>query len=520
MKSFSTVHRIALVAALLLTVPAVHAADMQPLATSKVSTVSSQDTDTYDKFIISYRQGSGIRNNRNEVTKDVQFAITASGIGRMASAYSTATMPSLTVTYKRKLGIGAELVQTSRRLNAAEANALMKKIAVNPDVVYVEPDWKLRIDDVARPVFPPPRTGVRSKTSIFSPSAFMPNDAFYFLQWNFYASAASGAHIDNAWDLASGTGVTVAVIDSGVAPNPDINTIWVCDGYNFSSDDGPNRDKCGWDPGHPVSSRIPSTWHGTKVQGIINAETDNVIGLAGVAYNARVIPIRAVPWDGANVSDVVDSIEWASGGHVDGVEDAKYPAQVINMSFGNMAGPCSRFEALSQAVQRAVARNVVLVASAGNNDADNANHIPSSCPGVIAVAATDYFGRRAARYSNYGAAVALAAPVGGANGPYEDYWEWSWLLSNSGTYAPNLDSEPEITPDVGTSFAAPLVTGTVALMISLRQEAGLPPASPAQIRAWLTSSAYPFPTPPDRPIGSGILDAHAAVIKAIESNEN
>lgn len=514
MKSFSTFRPTALMAAMLLIMPAAYAVDTQQLATSKMSAINNQETDTYDRFIIAYREGSGIR-NPSEVMKDIQFAVAASGVDRMASRSGTRVQP-LTATYKRKLGVGSDLIQTSRKLDTAEANALMQKIAANPDVLYVEPDRKLRIDDVSLPTFPSMRTGESGKKALpIAPLRFTPNDPYYNpYQWNFYAPGYGSANINNAWDLSNGAGVTVAVIDSGIAPNPDIDDAWICDGYNFSSDDGPDRDKCGRDPGHPQSSGMPSTWHGTKVSGIINAKTNNEIGLAGVAYNARLIPIRTVPWDGAYVSDVVDSIEWASGGHVDGIEDAEYPAQVINMSFGTMAGPCSTNQALGQAVERAINRNVVLVASAGNNNADNANHIPSSCPGVIAVAATDYFGSRASRYSNYGAAVALAAPVGGANSG--DFWEWSWLLSNSGAYAPNPDNTPHIAGDVGTSFAAPLVAGTVALMINARHNYGLPPATPAQIRNWLTSSTHPFPQQPDHPIGSGILDAHAAIVKALD----
>jgi serine protease len=516
MKSFSTLRHTALMAAMVLIMPAVHATDMQQQAASKISTVSSQETDSYDKFIISYREGSGIRNNPSEVVKDVQFAITASGVDRTGSRSATDLQP-LVVTYKRKLGIGAELVQTSRKLGMVEANALMQKIAANPDVVYVEPDRKLRIEGAAEPTFPSLRSDAGRKALFIAPLAFAPDDPYYQRQWNFYLSGVANANIDKAWDLASGDGVTVAVIDTGIAPNPDLDDTFVCDGYNFVSDDGPDRDKCGRDPGYPESSGTPSSWHGTKVAGVINAKTNNGIGVAGVAYNARLIPIRAADHIGVATSEAADAIEWVSGGHVDGIEDAKYPAQVINMSFGNYrSGKCEVAEpALAQAIQRAIARNVVIVASAGNDGVDGTanNHVPSTCPGVVAVAASDYSFNRAA-YSNYGAAVALAAPVGdGIGNPDQMYYEWSWLLSNSGTYGPIDDAVPRVAPDVGTSFAAPMVTGTVALMISARHNAGLPIATPAQIKAWLTSSARPIT--PDRPIGSGLLDAHAAVVKAI-----
>lgn len=517
MKSFSTFCHTASMAAMLLIMPVAHAtSQLQPNA-SKVSAVGSQETDAYDKFIISYREGSGIRNHPSEVVKDVQFAITASGIGRAASR-SGADVQPLLVTYRRKLGIGAELVQTSRKLGMAEANALMQKIAANPDVIYVEPNRKLRIESAVLSTFPRLRADVGSKASFIAPLASTPNDPYYNnYQWNFYAPGYSSANINNAWDLADGSGVTVAVIDTGIAPNPDIDDTWVCDGYNFSSDDGPDRDKCGRDPGWPDGHSRLTIWHGTKVEGIINAKTNNGIGLAGVAYNARTIPIRAADYAGVHIADAADAIVWASGGHVEDIEDARYPAQVINMSFGAYAGgPCETSEpALADAIQYAVVtRNVVLVASAGNEGVDGTvnNHIPSSCPGVIAVAATDYFGARAP-YSNYGAAVALAAPVGSASD--SNFWSWSWLLSNSGTGTPNADSEPFIEGSVGTSFAAPLVTGTVALMIGARQMEGLPPATPAEIRGWLSRSARRFPGTPDRPIGSGILDAHAAVVEAL-----
>ncbi|GGA34064.1 S8 family serine peptidase [Dyella nitratireducens] len=525
MKSFSTFRYTALMAAMLLIMPATHATGMQQPTISKMSAVGSQETDAYDKFIVSYREGSGIRNNPTEVVKDVQFAITTSGVDRVTSSSKADAQP-LTVIYKRKLGVGAELVQTSHKLDMAEANALMQKIATNPDVVYVEPDRKLRIDEVSLPTFPSFRADLGSKASSIAPLVFNPDDPYYQndRQWNFRWPGISSANIDHAWDLADGTGVTVVVIDTGMAPNPDSNDDFVCEGYNFSKDDADYGKRCGWDPGHPRGTSFgPSSWHGTKVAGIINARTNNGMGLAGVAYGAKLIPLRTAAYDGAYDSDISDSIEWASGGHVDGFDDIERPAQVINISIGSyFTNPCATPNVIGLAVQRAIARNVVLVASAGNESRNSSDpndptfrgyHLPSTCPGVIAVAATDYSGNRAV-YSNYGAAVALAVPAGdGIGNPEQMYYEWSWMLSNSGEYEPVQDTVPKIAPDAGTSYAAPLVTGTVALMISARQREGLPSATPAQIRDWLTSSTDPIT--PDKPIGSGVLDAHKAVVTAI-----
>src|SRR5690606_18508578 len=124
--------------------------------------------------------------------------------------------------------------------------------------------------------------------------------------------------------------------------------------------------------------------------------TNNAKGIAGVAYGAKVVPIRVLGKCGGSVSDIVDAMEWASGGSVSGVPTNANPAEVISMSLGG-GGACGSFQT---AVNHARSRGTVVIVAAGNENQNVANSSPANCSGVIAVAATTPSGSRAS-YSNY-----------------------------------------------------------------------------------------------------------------------
>jgi serine protease len=487
---------------------------------AKLPLTGKQEASRYDRFIVTYRPESAEAGDGRLALQNIQAAISHAGLDGSARS----SMAPLRVFYQRKLATGDDLVRTSRQLDQAQADALMKQIAADPAVVHVEPDVMLHaVRDIVAPL------GA-------TPQAFTPNDPLYGkYQWHFN-DPVGGATVSDAWDLADGTDITVAVLDTGITRHPDIDISLAEAGYDFITDglvsgrgeDG--RVPGGWDTGdwtttEPYlsactdSSNPPedSSWHGTHVAGTVAERTNNGQGMAGIAYNAKLLPVRVLGHCGGTTSDIADAVIWASGGHVDGVPDNQNPAQVINMSLGGR-GICTAESVMARAIADARSRGTTVVVAAGNENTDVANYTPAGCPGAITVASNGITGKRAF-YSSYGAGVALSAPGGGYytnddpdTGSVANPEGFVWSAMNSGKTEPD---EPDYGGSAGTSQATPHVAGTIALVLSAMKQAGLAAPTPDQIRDILVQSARRFPVSTDRPIGAGIVNAHAAVNLAL-----
>jgi serine protease len=380
----------------------------------------------------------------------------------------------------RATATGADVLQLSRTMSLQEANALAAELkARDPDVEYAEPD------------------------RIMLPLS-VPNDPMYTQQWDFY-EAKAGLNLPAAWDKSTGAGINVAVIDTGYRPHADLSG-QILPGYDFinsaaiagdgngrdsdASDNGDNTyaGQCG--TGMPAQDEA-SSWHGTHVAGTIAARTNNGIGVAGVAYGARIVPARVLGKCGGYTSDIADAMVWASGGTVNGVPANANKARVLNLSLGG-SGAC---DATTQsAINSARSRGAVVVVAAGNSNINAANASPANCAGVITVAAVGRSGGKAS-YSNYGANVDVAAP-GGDSG--------AGILStmNAGTTTPAGDTYAYY---MGTSMATPHVAGVAALMLAKN-----PNLTPDEVEAKLKSTARAFPAACSG-CGAGIVDAAAAV---------
>ncbi|MEI7037179.1 S8 family peptidase [Fulvimonas yonginensis] len=509
-----------------------HAADAPPTST-RYNISSLSDGGQYDRFIVTYREGSTERADRAAAAQNIQAAISRAGLAQAAAGRAAPR-----AIYQRKLAVGSDLVRTSRKLDKAEAVALIKQIAADPAVASVAPDvLRHPVRDIAAP---------RS----LQPATFVPSDTYYGnYQWDLKAPDGSvtafghpdygGSNVNSAWDLADGTGIVIAVLDTGITSHVDVDTSLADAGYDLITDslvsgrstDG--RAPGGWDLGdwtttEPYLSACTnasnppedSSWHGTHVASTAGAElTNNGQGMAGIAYNAKILPVRVLGHCGGYDSDISDAIVWAAGGHVDGVPDNTHPAQVINLSLGG-SGTCSSTDPEGLAVAKANSLGAVAVVAAGNSNADASRFSPASCPGVITVAATGITSRRA-YYSNYGSAVELAAPGGGV---YEndgssgtqsnDGFIWQALNSGKTTPVPNDSTYGGY---AGTSQATPHVAGAVALMQSARLASGQSLLTPSAVLNILQSTAYAPSVKPSRraSIGAGILDAHAAVQAAV-----
>ncbi|PPJ41746.1 MULTISPECIES: S8 family peptidase [unclassified Pseudoxanthomonas] len=455
-----------------------------------VSTAGLRDGQTYDRFIVKYRDGSAARANSATLQRSLLGAVSRSALG-------AANGKAVSAAKLRRLGIGADLVQTSRKLDRVEAESLLRQLATDPDVEFVEVDARRY-------------------------ARLVPNDTYYNqYQWHF-KDPVGGINLPTAWDSATGAGVVVAVLDTGITTHSDLDAN-IHPGYDFISDtfvsrDGDGRDANPRDEGdwNPVASECytgspvqDSSWHGTHVAGTVAEVTNNAKGMAGGAFNAKVVPARVLGRCGGYTSDISDAVIWASGGTVAGVPANANPAEVINLSLGG-SGACSAVE--QNAFNIAIANGSTVVVAAGNDAGNVSGYSPGNCAGVITVGATRITGGIAS-YSNYGARIDISAPGGGGSvdgnpGGYV------WSTGNAGTTVPTTETYFGMG---GTSMAAPHVAAVVALMQSVAET----PLTPAQILATLKSTARPFPVAPpaNRPIGAGIVNAAAAVQAVIGGGE-
>lgn len=505
---------LAIAGAVLLTsigVPAASAAEIGP---AKVVGMSSSAVDSSGgyRFVVKYRAGASELRDTATANRGLGAAASRAGLDRaVAKTARAAAQPAVQVSQLRRMGMpGWTVVKTSRTLNAQEAADFVRELKANPAVESASIDRMYqRMVDVKPSMTPTD-----------------PNYAQY--QWNFF-NATSGVRAPQAWDISQGEGVVVAVIDTGIVQdNPDLQNN-VIPGYDMISDKRVSRrasdDRVagGWDLGDWIETNYctgwatsdphpadVSSWHGSHVSGTVAQETNNGRGLAGLAYKAKVMPVRVLGSCGGYTSDIADGIVWAAGGEVPGLPLNTNPAEVINMSLGS-GSPSSCPTEYQEAIDLANSKGAIVVVAAGNDNTNAANYTMSSCNNVISVGATGVAGGRA-YYSNYGARVDLSAPGGGGAGDGNPNG-YIWQVINGS------DQSPEAGNWIlggmgGTSMASPHVAAAVAMVQSVVDT----PLTLNQMRDLLKSTATPFPVaiPASTPIGAGILNINAALVKATE----
>jgi len=426
------------------------------------------DAPSHHRFIITYRDGAN---------ESIGPMAVANSLSEAAASLPAKRGRRLKLGKLRTLATGSEVVAANRPLDNVEAEALMRRLAADPAVASVE------VDQLLQP-------------------QLTPNDVAFGKQWAFGTTPA-GINVRPAWDQATGKGIVVAVVDSGITSHPDLDA-QMLPGYDFVSDsvharDGDGRDANPTDEGDwrsagecPNPRPQDSLWHGTHVAGTVAAVTHNAIGVAGTAFEAKVVPVRVLAKCGGWTSDIVDGIVWAAGGTVAGAPRNEHPAEIINLSLGG-DGPCSA--SYQRAIAIATERGATVVVAAGNESTDASWSTPANCANVVTVAATHSRGGRAG-LSNYGEAIEVSAPGEG-------------IIStlNSGTTVP---AQPDYGFMTGTSMATPHVAGVVALMQSVAPQ----PLTPATVRNILQRTTRPLPRACPEGCGAGIVDAAAAVAAA------
>ena len=425
------------------------------------------------------------------------------------------------------------------RASGISAEELASRLLQQGEVEYAEPDRMKKIRAV-------------------------PNDPLLGSQWYLQNLQYAAINAVGAWDFGIGLpGVTVAVIDTGITAHVDL-AARLLPGYDFISDAAQGGDGNGWDsdpsdagdglaPTDVSSMRnpnstlyqcgsgangdqpIPSSWHGTKVAGIVAAAGNNGVGIAGVAWGVNILPVRAMGKCGGRDSDILTAMRWAAGLPIGGVPTNTHPARIINLSLGGQNTCTAAWRDVMADMTRA---GVLVVAAAGNEPRfdpfTGAPLIdePGNCPGVLAVAGVRHEGNKVG-YSSFGAEVGISAPAGNCVNTGGACLFPINTTSNSGTYTPATPTYTDSTDyTVGTSFATPMAAGVAGLMWSVHAD-----FTPALLIQRLKSGARSFVADPALPTcpqlvpdsdvkagqcnctastcGAGLLNAFGAVSEAL-----
>ncbi|MFN3608658.1 MAG: S8 family peptidase [Hyphomonas sp.] len=456
------------------------------------------------------------------------------------------------------------------RADLAVATAcVVRDLRASGQFEYVEQDYIFQNQFARRPKDAPvgtpgePKSGNTGSTGSFGtpPARIEPDDPLWALQWHFRDKGTSdgrtpgGTGFESFWNrqgITGSDGIVVAVVDTGLQmSHPDIAASRnIMPGYDMVSDprmgnDGDGRDRDPNDPGDmcdPTKPGAADSFHGTHVAGTIGAAaTNNGSGVAGGAWDVRIVPVRALGKCGGRLSDINDAIRWAAGlipAELDDGPDGwtevwnEHPADIINLSIG-LLGACPA--SLQDAIDAVTAEGVIVVSAAGNARMSTSLYAPAGCRDVVTVAASDGRGQ-IAPYSNFGPEVMVLAPGGDLTRDDNGDGKPDGVLS---TKAATNCYDPVTGEGVancfyayeqGTSMAAPHVSAALALL-----KARAPSASREEIISTLRASLdpreslqcaglcsqYPGASPiegsPDmcvRPCGGGLLNLANVPVKA------
>lgn len=434
-----------------------------------------------------------------------QFIVELADIGGELTAQSS--VDTLT-----SMGLTTHSFDSSRRMLFTQNDSDLRAFSVNPQCdQFATADLCAKYQTLQQLKRIQQRSDVRSASPNHLLTAYrIPNDPFYSYQWHYKM-----INVPQAWDATLGSAnVIAAVIDSGVLlTHPDLRGQLVS-GYDFISDstiskDGDGIDPNPNDPGNKEGREGASNFHGTHVAGTIGAATNNGIGVAGVGWLTRVMPLRVLGRGGAGTEyDTEQAILYAAGLPNDSGTVPAQRADVINLSLG---GPRIS-TGFSNAIAQARARGVVIVAASGN-DGSSAPSYPAALEGVISVSAVG-IDKRLAYYSNFGSSIDVAAPGGDKTTPDLDGDGRPDQIASTFGDDSSLPVEFTYYYQQGTSMAAPHVVGVIALMKAVN-----PSLSPTDIDNLISSGQITEDIGArgrDNQFGYGLIDARKAVAAAAQ----
>ncbi len=470
---------------------------------------AAAEQESAQRIIVKFRQSSLAlqASRRGESTAaTAASATTATGTTATASATTAATAPAaataadttrlnalagrtrMALRASRALGGDMHVMQVATAAGETAAETLAR-LRADRDVEFAELDRRVYL----------------SGTDSNDPQ-FLLNSAADAGQWYLREVQKSAINARAAWDITKGSnGVVIAVIDTGVRyEHPDLQAAGMggklLPGFDFISPDGNNdfatagdgdgRDNDATDPGDFCGSDT-SSWHGTRVSGIIGARTNNNIGVAGINWNGYILPVRVIGRCGGFNSDVIAGLRWAAGLPVPGAPTNPYPAQVINISLGS-EGPCD--QASAAAISAATAAGSLVVVAAGNEGGPVDS--PANCPGAMAVLGLRHAGTKVG-FSSLGQEIALGAPGGncvniGVGQPC--VYSIDTTTNNGATAAGSngYTDKSSSNTNVGTSFSSPIAAGIAGLMLSVNGN-----LKSKQLIARMREGASPYPTTGD-----------------------
>ena len=402
-------------------------------------------------------------------------------------AQALSTRLGLNLVNGRSIGPRSQVLKSS----GLSSQQLAQRLSAESDVEYAEVDGRKHVTAAPND---PLYAGAQTSTT--------PAAGQWYLRAPTSATIAnassilSSINVESAWSITTGNAsVVIADLDTGVRfDHPDLADK-LLPGYDFISADtnggfvnaadGGGRDIDASDPGDYGCVEATSSWHGTQTAGLLGAATNNGVGMAGVARDVMILPVRVLGCRGGGDSDIQAAIRWAVGMDIAGVPtNTLHRAQVINLSLGESTA-CT--QGYADAIADANAHGAVVVVSAGNDGLDVGS--PANCSGAIAVGGLQHSGTKV-YYSDLGASVAISAPSGNCPGNGTCLYP-ILTTSNSGLTAPGaaIYTNGGANASLGTSFSTPLVSGVAALMFSAN-----PTLTPTQILSALKSSARAFPS--------------------------
>lgn len=424
----------------------------------------TRSADVTDQIIVKWRESN---------------ATVAKSVPQRASKLTSTA--GVALQHKREAWNKTEVYKLDRLMAKGELQAVLDRLNADPDVEYAVADQRRYPHQ-------------------------LPSDPMVVDQWYLQSTEVAATRTDQAWDITTGSNTTiVAVLDTGVRPeHPDLAGK-LLPGYDFIAEpivanDGDGRDADPTDAGDWVASSDRtgilancdlrnSSWHGTRVSSLIAAATDEGMGMAGLGWNARILPVRVLGKCGGRDSDIIDAMAWAAGLQVAGMALNPNPAKIINLSLGGTGACTANYQAV---VDRVTANGVLIVASVGNDGV--AVGTPANCNGVLGVSGLRQVGTKVG-YSSLGPGADIGAPAGncvntqiGPNSPCVYSILAAIDLGTTTSVGPGYTDRVN-RPNFGTSFSAPLVSGAVALLHAVNSQ-----LTPAQYSAVIMGTANPFPT--------------------------